>query len=80
MTDHTLHCRDLEPGFREAIEAVSAVNTMPQNARRNYLEMLGHVATKYMRAMYGEEYTRGWLDSAIAELDQPPMFTLRKPS
>ena len=69
----------MEPGYQEAIETVRAHLNMPLEARRNYLEMLGHVATKYMRAQFGEEYTRGWLESALAELDQPPLFTLRKP-
>jgi hypothetical protein len=71
--------QDLDPGLKEAIAAVQAAATMPPDMARNYLEMLGHAATKYMRAMFGEEYTRGWLDSAIAELNQPPMFKLRKP-
>lgn len=68
-----------EPGIREAIAAVQAAYSMPPEMARNYLEMLGHVATKFMRAKFGTEYTRGWLDSALAELDQPPMFELRKP-
>lgn len=70
---------ELDAGMREAMEAVQAAATMPPEMARNYLEMLGHVATKFMRAKFGAEYTRGWLESALAELDQPPMFELRKP-
>ena len=68
----------LDKGVKEAIEAVQASATMPQEMARNYLEMLGHAATKYMRAKFGDEYTRGWLESALAELDRPRMFELRK--
>jgi hypothetical protein len=69
----------LDAGMREAIEAVQAAATMPEEMARNYLEMLGHVATKFMRAKFGDDYVRGWLESAIAELDTPPMIELRKP-
>jgi hypothetical protein len=72
--------KDLDPGFSEAIEAVQRVMEMAPEARRNYLEMLGHVSVCFMRALHGSEYARGWLDSAIADLDRPPMFELRKPS
>ncbi|MET0331303.1 MAG: hypothetical protein ABW154_07725 [Dyella sp.] len=70
----------LEPGVAEAVTAIQAVTHMPPQMARNYLEMLGHAATKFMRAKFGEEYTRGYLEAALAELDQPPMLTLRKPS
>ena len=63
----------------EAMTAVQKVMELPPDQRRDYLEMLGHVATKYMRAIGGDDYVRGWLDAARAELDQPPMFVLRKP-
>lgn len=63
---------------RAAMEAVQRVMELPADQRRDYLEMLGHVATKYMRAIGGEDYVRGWLDAARAELDQPPMSTLRR--
>jgi hypothetical protein len=70
--------QNLDAGFREAIEAVQAVATMPPEMARNYIEMLGHAATIFMRAEFGKEYTRGWLDSALAELNKPPMFELIK--
>lgn len=62
-----------------AMDAVQRVMQLPPEQRRDYLEMLGHVATKYMRAIGGDDYVRGWLDAAVAELDQPPMLVLRKP-
>lgn len=71
---------ELDPGVKEALQAVEACVHMPPQMARNYLEMLGHAATKYMRAKFGDEYLRGWLDSALAELDQPPMIVLRRPS
>lgn len=69
-----------EPGWAEAIAAVQRVMDLPPEARSNYLEMLGHVAVHYMRAMNGVEYTRGWLDSCIGDLDKPSIFTVRRPS
>jgi len=68
------------PSASEAIAAVEKVMELPVGARINYLEMLGCSAIHYMRALHGDEYTRGWLDSAIADLDRPPMLVLRKPS
>lgn len=65
--------------MREAMGAVQRVMELPIDQRRDYLECLGHVATKYMRAIGGDDYVRGWLDAALAELDQPPLFVLRKP-
>ena len=62
-----------------AMEAVSRVMELPKEQRRDYLEMLGHVATKYMRSIGGDEYVRGWLEAAIAELQHPSAFVLRKP-
>ena len=69
----------LEPGVREAVEAIQVSTTMPPDMARNYLEMLGHAATKIMRAQFGVDYTRGYLEAALSELDQPPMIELRKP-
>lgn len=62
-----------------ALAAVEKVMELPPAQRRDYLEMLGHASTKFMRMLNGTEYTRGWLEAALAELDQPPLFTLRKP-
>ena len=66
-------------GTTEAIAAVAHVMELREDQRRDYLEMLGHVATKYMRAIGGDDYVRGWLEAAIAELDHPPLFELRRP-
>ncbi len=62
-----------------AAEAVNAVETLPPDQKRDYLEMLGAVSVHYMRAMFGDEYTRGWLEHALSDLDGPPLLTLRKP-
>lgn len=61
------------------MSALERVHELPADQRRDYLEMLGQAATKYMRAFGGDDYVRGWLEAALAELDQPPMFELRRP-
>lgn len=71
---------EVSDGMAKAIEAVNAVMELPKDQRKDYLEMLGHVATKYMRLLEGEEFTRGWLSAALAELDGPPPFVLREPN
>lgn len=64
---------------REAMAAASRAIDLPLHQRRDYLEMLGHISTKYMRAIGGDDYLRGWLEAVLKELDSPPMFELRKP-
>lgn len=61
---------------RLAIDAVEKVNTLPQNLRTGYLEMLGCVAIHFMRAMNGDEYARGWLEHALSDLSKPPLLKL----
>jgi hypothetical protein len=51
---------------------------LPADQQRDYLEMLGHVSTTFMRAIGGDDYVRGWLESALSDLDRPAAFTLRK--
>ncbi len=70
---------EITQGMREAMQAVSRVMELPPDQRQDYLEMLGHTATKYMRAHGGDDYVRGWLEAAISELDGPPMIELREP-
>lgn len=74
MTDQAI---DID-ATKLAMAAVQQGMELPDDQRRDYLEMLGHIATKYMRATGGDEYVRGWLSAALAELDQPPMIALRK--
>ena len=38
-------------GFKAALKAVNDSMNLPPDQRRDYLEMLGHAATKYMRAI-----------------------------
>ena len=70
--------RDVDYATQAAIDAVGKAHSMPADQRREYLEMLGHVSVKYMRAIGGDDYVRGWLDAALAELDHPSIFDLRK--
>lgn len=69
----------LEQGIADAVKAVNESAHMPPETARNYLEMLGSAAIHCMRAKFGEEYTRGWLEHALSDLDRPPMVELRKP-
>jgi len=70
---------ELSQGIKAAVAAVNKVEELPVDQRKDFLEMLGHAATKYMRAYGGVEYTRGWLQAAMDELDGPAPFELRKP-
>lgn len=63
-------------GMKAAIDAVAKVNQLPEEVRKDYLEGLGCVAIHYMRAMQGDEYTRGWMEHALSDLDRPPLFAL----
>lgn len=70
--------RDLDQATKAAMDAVGKVHTLPAEQQRDYLEMLGHVSTKFMRAIGGDDYVRGWLEAALSELDRPAAFDLRK--
>lgn len=70
--------KPIPDGCAEAVKAIEAATHMPSEMATNYLQMLGHAATKFMRAMFGDDYVRGYLEAALAELDQPPMVKLRK--
>lgn len=70
---------EVSEGVLRATEAVNAVMELPPDQRQDYLEMLGHAATKYMRALGGDDYVRGWLQAAMDELSGPAPFVLRKP-
>lgn len=69
---------DVLPGTQEAMDAVAAAASMPPETARNYLEMLGCVSIHLMRAKFGDEFARGWLEHALSDLDRPPLLTLRK--
>ena len=66
-------------GTTEAAAAVAHVMELREDQRQDYLEMLGHAATIYMRLLGGDDYVRGWLEAAISELDHPPLFELSRP-
>jgi hypothetical protein len=65
-------------GVKAAVKAVNDGMNLPADQRRDYYEMLGHAATKYMRAIGGDDYIRGYLEAALAELDHPPIVELVK--
>lgn len=68
-----------DPTHIAALQAVAQVQGMKPDDAREYLEMLGCAAVHFMRARFGEEYVRGWLDHALSDLDRPPLMELRKP-
>jgi hypothetical protein len=70
---------EVTDGMKAAMAALDRVMELPEDQRRDYLEMLGHAATIYMRLIGGEDYVRGWLNAALADLDKPPTITLRRP-
>jgi hypothetical protein len=61
---------------KAAVEAVLRSKEMAPEAKREYLEMLGCAAIHFMRATSGDEYTRGWLDHALSDLDRPPLVEI----
>ena len=52
---------------------------MPPDHAREYLEMLGCAAIHVMRAKFGDEYARGWVEHALSDFERPPLIELRKP-
>ena len=68
-----------DPTHIAALQAVARVQGMKPDDAREYLEMLGCAAVHFMRASFGDEYVRGWLDHALSDLDRPPLMELRKP-
>lgn len=63
-----------------ALSAVNAALEMPDADRREYLEMCGCAAIHYMRAMYGDDYVRGWLEHALSDLSRPPLVGIATPN
>ena len=70
---------EVTDGMKAAMAALDRVMELPEDQHRDYLEMLGYAATVYMRLIGGEDYVRGWLNAALADLDKPPTITLRRP-
>lgn len=62
---------EVSEGFKKAIRAVNEVAELPDDQKRDYLEMLGHSAVIFMRMTFGDDYARGWLHAALADLDNP---------
>lgn len=63
-----------------ADKTVSGAQDFTGQDRIDYLEMLGCAAIHVMRLYAGDDYTRGWLEHALSDLDKPAMFELRRPS
>lgn len=61
-------------GMQRAVQVIAEAGAMPPDMARDYLEGLGVAALHYMRAAFGDEYVRGWLESAMAALDKPPVL------
>lgn len=67
------------PSHTAAIDAVAKCNGMKPEDAREYLELLACAGIHFMRAKFGDDYARGWLEHALSDLDRPPMIELRKP-
>jgi hypothetical protein len=65
-------------GMQRAAQVVAEAGTMPPDMARDFLEGCGCVAIHYMRAAFGDDYTRGWLEHALSDLDRPPLLVIRK--
>lgn len=65
-------------GMQRAVQVIGEAGAMPQDMARDFLEGCGCAAVHYVRAAFGDEYTRGWLEHALSDLDGPPLLTLRK--
>ncbi|MBD9376165.1 hypothetical protein [Pseudoxanthomonas sp. PXM04] len=61
-------------GMQRAVQVIAEAGAMPADMARDYLEGLGISALYYMRAAFGDDYVRGWLESAMADLDRPPVL------
>jgi hypothetical protein len=61
---------------RRTLDAIGALlNGLPNaEARRNALELLMMTSYNFMRQFGGDEYVRGWLESALKEVTTTPPF------
>ena len=78
MSTNPLDC-DQGLVTRMALDAVQKAEGLTPANRQAYLEALAGVGIHAMRAVFGDDYARGWLDAAIADLDRPPLMHVRKP-
>ena len=69
---------NLDAVTKLAMETIQAgINLKPVD-KEAYFEVLGNIAIQVMRATWGDEYARGWLDSAVHSLNEPCLLKLRK--
>jgi hypothetical protein len=68
--------------MNKAVQALEAagVPTMPRDEAGAYLTSVMTSAYALLRSDEGDEYVRGWLQSAHDDLINPPAFEIRKPS
>jgi hypothetical protein len=66
----------------KALDAFSAagIATMTKRQASVYLTAAMQAAFSLLRTVEGDEFLQGWLASAVADLDIPPTFALRRPS
>jgi hypothetical protein len=70
---------DFDAVTKLAMETIQAGMHLKPVDKEAYLEVLGNIAIQVMRATWGDEYARGWLDSAVRSLSEPCVLNLRKP-
>lgn len=63
-----------------ALDAItkSGVATMTREQRTVYLTALGQAAHQLLRANEGDGYVRGWLETALDDLNRPAFLAFRK--
>lgn len=68
--------------MNKAVQAleVAGVPTMPRDEAAAYLTGVMTSAYALLRTVAGDAYIRGWLDSALDDLANPPVVEIRKPS
>jgi hypothetical protein len=56
------------------------IASMSHAERAAYLSAVMHVSYQLMRSVEGDEFVRGFLESALADLNRPAPIGLRLPS
>jgi hypothetical protein len=74
MTDEKIMSKVLDTLQNQGIA------TMNSRDRSEYLSAVMQVSYQLMRSVEGDSFVRGFLESALTELDTPAVIAFRKPS
>ena len=56
------------------------LSTMTRDEQEAYLATATQAAYQLLRGVVGDEWVRGWLESALADLSAPAPIQMRRPS